>query len=328
MMPHPKVSVVVPCFNYGRFLAECLDSVRAQTFEGWECIVIDDGSTDDTGAVAAAYAAKDGRFVSVRQENRGLSAARNAGMRRAQGDYLQLLDADDLLEEGKLEQQAAFLDQHPDCALVYGGMRYFQVRGSAKVLAPGRNASAVEWMKMWRDTDSTMLAAMVEGNQFPVSAALFRRAVLEETGYFDEELRSHEDWDFWLRWAFSGKRFFGEDVPGTRTLIREHGQSLTRSTITMAQTRLVVRDRIEKLVTSEALRVRNRECASYDQCELGAAEIAAGHVAAGARRYLSGFAGARRKARALQLLAVQLAPQWLLGLWWSFRRRSATRTSA
>lgn len=324
MTRHPKVSVVVPCFNYGRFLAECLESVRAQTFEGWECIVVDDGSTDDTGTIADAYAAKDGRFACVRQENRGLSAARNAGMRRARGDYLQLLDADDLLENGKLERQATFLDRHPDCALVYGAMRYFQVRGTEKVFAPGRNASGVEWMRMWSDTDGAMLAAMVEGNQFPVSAALFRRAVLDETGYFDEELRSHEDWDFWLRWAFSGKQFFGEDSPGTRTLIREHGQSMTRSTVTMAQTRLVVRARIDKLATSDALRARNRECASYDQCELGAAEIAAGRIATGARRYLAGFGGAPRKSRALQLLLVQLAPQWLLGLWWGLRRRAVT----
>ncbi|MGH8687209.1 MAG: glycosyltransferase family 2 protein [Burkholderiales bacterium] len=327
MIPAPRVSVVVPCFNYGHFLAECLDSVRAQTFQNWECIVIDDGSTDDTSAVAHAYAGKDERYACVRQENRGLSAARNAGMRGARGDYIQLLDADDLLEERKLEQQVALLDRHRDCALVYGGMRYFQLHAGARVLAPGRNSSAVEWMKMWRASDEAMLAAMVEGNQFPVSAALFRRAVLVETGYFDEALRSHEDWEFWLRWAFSRKRFFGEDLPGTRTLIREHSQSLTRSTITMAETRLAVRKRIERLAQTEDLRAKNRECASYDQCELGAAEIAAGRLRTGMRRYATAFASARRKARAIQLLLVQLAPRWLLAAWWGMRRCAATRMS-
>ena len=91
------------------------------------------------------------------------------------------------------------------------------------------------------------------------------------------------------------------DVPGTRTLIREHGDSLTRHSIAMAETRLVVRRRIEKLASEEAVKERNLEFTSYDECDLGAAQLAAGHLRAGVRRYYGGFIKARRKARARPL---------------------------
>jgi glycosyltransferase involved in cell wall biosynthesis len=320
----PKLSVIVPCFNYGHLLAESLDSVRSQSLEDWECIVIDDGSTDNTGAVADSYASKDSRYSRIRQQNLGLSAARNAGLRVARGEYVQLLDADDLLEREKFKEQAGFLDEHTEYGLVYGPMRYFRALGASKVFARGRNGVDVEWMRMWPDTNDAMLAAIVEGNQFPVSAALFRRTLLAEVGYFDESLRSHEDWEFWLRWAFAGKRFAGLDEPGTKTLIREHGESLTRRSVTMIETRLLVRERIEGLVATQALRARNRECATYDRCELGAAQLAAGHWIAGIRQYLASFAGAKRKARAIQLLLAHAAPRWLLSVWWGLRRRATT----
>jgi glycosyltransferase involved in cell wall biosynthesis len=308
----PKVSVIVPCFNYGHLLAETLESVRSQSLGEWECIVVDDGSTDDTGSVARSYASRDQRFSYLHQENRGLSAARNAGLRAARGGYVQLLDADDLLETEKLREHGAFLDQQPRYSLVYGPMRYFRERGGTRVLARRRNGVDVEWMRMWPDTDDEMLSALLEGNQFPVSAALFRRAVIEEVGYFDEALRSHEDWEFWLRCAFAGKRFCGLDAPGTKTLIREHGKGLTASAITMAETRLAVRERLEKLAPTEALRAKNRECEGYDACELGAAQLAAGLWKAGVRGYVSGFLRTGQKARALRPLAAHLAPDWLL----------------
>jgi glycosyltransferase involved in cell wall biosynthesis len=311
----PAVSVIVPCFNYGHLLGETLESVRQQSFRNWECIVVDDGSTDNTEAVARGYASRDGRFIYQVQENRGLSAARNAGLRTARGAYTQLLDADDLLEAEKLKEHVLFLEQRKEYSVVYGPMRYFRVRGASRRYSRGRNGADFEWMKMWPDTNEAMLAALVEGNQFPVSAPVFRRSLVNEIGYFDEALRSHEDWDFWIRCAFAGKRFVGLDAPGTRTLIREHGESLTMRAVTMVETRLLVRERIEKLAPTDALRARNRQCMSYDECEHGAAHLAAGDWWLGIRRYLSGFAKAERKVKAIRRLAAYLAPAWLLNLW-------------
>ena len=314
-MPGPAVSVVVPCFNYGHLLQETLDSVRSQSLEDWECVVVDDGSTDDTGVIAQACAAKDQRFRYVRQENRGLSAARNAGLRNARSALVQLLDADDLLEPDKLNVHSRFLARHAEYSLVYGAMRYFTDKGSVRTLSRAQRGSDRDWMRLWPDTTQDMVIALIQGNIFPVSAAVFRRSILDEVGQFDESLRSHEDWEFWLRCAFAGKRFHGLDAPGTRTLIREHGESLTRRSITMAETRLEVRQRIEKLAPTEALREINREWTSYDECELGAAHMDAGHWRVGVRVFFPGFIRAERKKKAIHPLLAHLTPRWLLAFW-------------
>ena len=103
----PSVSLVVPVFNVEPYLRECLDSVRAQTSADWECVCVDDGSTDGSPTILAEYAAKDPRFRIVRQPNAGLSAARNAGMDAAGGVYLYFLDSDDALAPDALERLSA-----------------------------------------------------------------------------------------------------------------------------------------------------------------------------------------------------------------------------
>ena len=94
----PKISVIVPVYNTARYLARCLDSIAAQTFADWECICVDDGSTDESGAMLDAYAAKDSRFVVLHQENGGVSRARNAGLDAARGEWIAFVDSDDWVE--------------------------------------------------------------------------------------------------------------------------------------------------------------------------------------------------------------------------------------
>src|SRR5690606_19624568 len=109
-----KVSIIVPCYNYAKFLPFALDSILAQQLGAWECVIVDDGSTDDTGVVARAYVNKDRRFRYVYQQNSGLSAARNTGLKNTTANYIQLLDADDLIDAQKLLLQATYLDEHRD----------------------------------------------------------------------------------------------------------------------------------------------------------------------------------------------------------------------
>jgi hypothetical protein len=323
----PVVSVIVPCFNYGRFLVEALESVQRQTFSAWECIVIDDGSKDNSSDIADSFASRDPRFSCIRQANRGPSAARNAGLANAVGQCVQLLDADDLLEPEKLQVHVEFLAQHHEFAMVYSAMRFFTGEGSVRTFSRGRNETQRDWMTMWPDTNNKLLIALVEGNTFPISAPLFRRSALDEVGHFDESLPSHEDWEFWLRWAFAGMRFYGLDAPGTRTLVREHGDSLTMHSVTMAETRLAVRARIQKLALTEALRAKNQECAIYDACELGAAHLAAGHWKVGVQVFFPGFVRAERKTKAIHLLLAHLTPRWLLALWRRLRWGAPARES-
>lgn len=105
------VSIITPCYNGGRFLADTVESVLGQTYAQWEMIIVDDGSTDDTPRIAADYAARDGRVQRIRQQNAGTARARNAAMKRARGRYIALLDADDLWEPDFLEAQLAFMRQ-------------------------------------------------------------------------------------------------------------------------------------------------------------------------------------------------------------------------
>ncbi len=111
----PRVSVLIPCYNAGRYLGAAIESVLAQTFTDFEIIVIDDGSEDDSAAVAA-------RYPQVRyfyHEHSGISVTRNFAISKARGEIVAFLDADDLWQPQKLEKQVAYLDSHPDCQLVY-----------------------------------------------------------------------------------------------------------------------------------------------------------------------------------------------------------------
>ncbi len=312
MKEDPIVSVIVPCFNYGHLLSETLESVYTQSLKEWECIVVDDGSIDDTETVARTFTSKDSRFSYVYQKNGGLSSARNAGLRNAKGEYIQLLDADDLIEHEKLEKHVTFLAQRKDYSLVYGGMQYFTTCNSVKKFSKGLNGEDKDWLQMWPDTNKEMLLALVERNQFPVSAAIFRKSVLKEVGFFDESLRSHEDWEFWLRLAFSGKRFFGLDEPGTKTLVREHGRSMTKRSIVMGETLLQVRKQIQVLADTEQSRARNREFSNYDACYLGAAHLKAGHWRVGFRLYFEGFFQADHRAPIIHQSLKNFAPDWFI----------------
>ena len=106
-------------------IAQALESVRSQTYTDWECIVVDDGSTDNTEDVVASYSKQDPRIRFIRQSNQRQAAARNTGIKNSVGNYVQFLDADDLIEPKKLELQVAYLELHPDVDIVYSGARYF-----------------------------------------------------------------------------------------------------------------------------------------------------------------------------------------------------------
>ena len=112
----PRVSVIIPTYNSARFVVQAVESVLAQTYSDFEVIVVDDGSTDNTPVALAGYRQK---IRYLHQENRGPSAARNAGYRASQGDYVLFLDSDDLIPPDTLERQVSFLNDHPEFGLVY-----------------------------------------------------------------------------------------------------------------------------------------------------------------------------------------------------------------
>ena len=120
MTDKAKVTVYIPCRDYGRFLDQAVASVASQTFRAWELLIIDDGSGDQTADVAKRWAVRDKRIRFLRHESsRGLPACGNVALDHAKGDYIMRLDADDYLDESALLVLASYLDQHPDIMLVY-----------------------------------------------------------------------------------------------------------------------------------------------------------------------------------------------------------------
>ena len=120
----PLVAIIVPCYNQGQYLGECLDSVLAQTDQEWVCIVVDDGSTDETAVVAKEYCLKSDKIHYHYQENAGLPATRNKGIALTDSKYILPLDADDMLEPNYLEVVLGLFEENPDIKIAYTNCRF------------------------------------------------------------------------------------------------------------------------------------------------------------------------------------------------------------
>ncbi len=189
----PSVSVIIPCYRQAHYLADSIGSLLAQSHRDWECIVVDDGSPDDTAAVVRALIAEHParRIRLVQQANQGLGAARNSGIRASMGRYILPLDADDRLAPALLERCVALLDARPDLSIAFTDAQLFGVQSH-------------RW-----NTGPFTLEAELQDNRIPY-CSLYRRAVWDAVGGYDPTRRlSHEDWEFWLhalKRGFRGER--------------------------------------------------------------------------------------------------------------------------
>ena len=240
-MNTPLVSIVVPCYNYGHFLGQTLRNVQAQDYANWECIIVDDGSTDDTRSVAKGLAETDNRFHYVYQDNKGLSAARNTGIDQSRGMYLQFLDSDDLIHHSKLSRQVAMLEAEPKIDIIYGNGLFFE-GDRLENLFPTRKLSRYRRPQKLQvsGTGRTVLQKLLVNNIMAVSCALIRRSLIQSVGVFDETYKSFEDWHFWIRCALHDARFEYAPAEGTETYIRiGHPSMMTdRKKLTMHGIRL------------------------------------------------------------------------------------------
>lgn len=271
--PPPLVSVIVPCFNYGRYLPDCLNSLRSQSWPHWECIVVDDGSSDQSGQVASQFAARDSRFRVISQANLGVSAARNAGILASVGQYVQFLDADDRIEPEKLQRQAAYLLANPDVDVVYGDVDYFRTDGGELATPVSRRLRFAGASGKGED----VLAALLRRNIMVVNAPMMRRLALDETGPFNEGLAGHEDWEYWIRLAMAGKTFHFLPAPHTRALVREHAASAVQDVAPMLLTNLAVRQQIARMPLTPQLARINRFGIGLQWAKLAKLTIKKGH---------------------------------------------------
>ena len=205
----PLAAVIIPCYNYGEYLAEAIDSARTQTLKNAEIVVVDDGSTDSATVRLLDDLQNDQMLVVIRQKNAGLSAARNAGIRATDARYICCLDADDRMERTYLEKMVTFLEVRQDAAMAYPLVALFG-----------------DEQGIWR-TQEIRPRDLLDHNTIP-AAAVFRRDVWAAVGGFDETMRiGYEDWEFWLRVASHG--FSGIFLEEPLIEHRRHGMTMTHA---------------------------------------------------------------------------------------------------
>ncbi|MBD2091920.1 glycosyltransferase [Microcoleus sp. FACHB-1515] len=211
--PTPQISVVIPTYNYGRYLTEAIESVLAQSEVAAEIIVVDDGSTDETRAVVQPY--RD-RIRYIRQENQGPSIARNVGLRHAQGKLILFLDADDRLLPNILAAQIDRFAADLDLNLVVNGWRLTNEQGDA-----------IADLRLWESQLDLTLASFLKWRPVLPSATVFRRSSLENIGGFDASLRYAEDVECILRLMLNGGK--ADWLKKIGVCYRQHPHALTRN---------------------------------------------------------------------------------------------------
>jgi glycosyltransferase involved in cell wall biosynthesis len=298
----PAVSVIIAAYDVEPYVADAIDSARAQTVRDLEIVVVDDGSTDRTRAVAESRAAADPRVRVHHQPNGGISAARNCALRLASGAVLAILDSDDRWDPTYLDAQLAILDRRPEIDVVTANGWFHGGTAHGQPVRP------------WPDPRPEPDLAHILGDENAVFImSIFRRRVYETIGGFDESLRTNEDYDFWIRAAAAGFRFARNDRP--LGYYRRRDGSLSANDLRMIRGILRVYEKARR-----ALEGRPRERAILDA---QVARFETERLAAEARHAIEvrDFTSAARHLAALQIRrggaaigVARLMARWTPGL--------------
>ncbi|WP_425077105.1 glycosyltransferase family 2 protein [Psychroserpens sp. S379A] len=206
MNDFPLVSVIIPCYNKGEYLSETLASVLNQAYSHWECIIVNDGSTDDSEEIAKEWINKDQRFKYIKTENQGVSHARNVAISKAQGTYILPLDADDKISKDYTSLAIEAFSEKPNLKLVYCEVEWFGQKSGK-----------------WKLKEFS-LKELAKSNMIFCSA-FFKKKDWELAGKYDEKLiHGLEDWEFWISLLKGGGEvykipktcFFYRKVKGSR----------------------------------------------------------------------------------------------------------------
>ncbi len=183
-MDYPLVSIIIPTYNRAAALPRAVESVLAQTYQNWELLVIDDGSTDNTREALKNYGSQLRYYY---QPNKGAGTARNLGIKHSRGEYIAFLDSDDLWLPHKLETQMKLYEEDAACAIVGCGAHWIWPANGKKMTLPGCADFKYDHLLV--------------GDIWPAgtSGAVIRKQCFEHVGLFDEDLRRAQDWDMWLR---------------------------------------------------------------------------------------------------------------------------------
>ncbi len=189
------ISVIIPTYNYAQYILFAIESVKNQTYLDWEIIIVDDGSTDDTRKIIETNFSNDKRITYIYQINSGVSQARNAGIGMAKGEFIQFLDADDLLDPFKFENQVKVFASNPRADIVYG--RYQLLNSNETKPYDHAQTDVILRDNVVRD----LLLRWENGLLIPIHSFLFRKSCFTRWGYFERRFKSHEDLMYYLNSA-------------------------------------------------------------------------------------------------------------------------------
>jgi glycosyltransferase involved in cell wall biosynthesis len=233
----PTVSVIMPAYNVAPYIGAAIESALAQTFRDLEVIVVDDGSTDETATVVSRYVERDPRVRLLQQENGGVSVGRNTALRVARGEFLALLDGDDLWNPEYLDEQLAVFRARPDVSIVTANAFYLGSDLSGQPARPTPDPRP-----------EPTLRNLLEDEECVFIMSIFRRTVYEAIGDFDGSIRSNEDYDYWLRAALAGFRFARNDKPLGH--YRRRSDSVSASEVRMLRGVLYVLRKLRPFLTA------------------------------------------------------------------------------
>lgn len=213
-----KVSVIIPCYNQAQYLEETLVSVKNQTHSNWECIIVNDGSTDHSEDIAKRWSQLDSRFIYLVKENGGLSSARNFGLKHANGEFVQLLDSDDLIKPDKFTAQLKDLEES-DISI----SDYFSFIDGTNEPAKHR------YLSPFLSEDNYKKEIILDWEyrkSIPCHSVLFNRKLITENNLsFNESLPNHEDWVFWVQLFYYSKSI--KNNKNKFALYRIHNRSMS-----------------------------------------------------------------------------------------------------
>jgi len=306
--PAPKVTVVIPCYNAARFVAEALDSVFAQSYGDYDVVLINDGSPD-TAELEAALEPYAARIQYIRQENQGPGGARNRGIEWSRSEYVAFLDSDDAWTPDYLAEQIGVLTADPTIDLIY----------SDALLVGDSPLAGRTFMETTPSRGEVTFASLLRRECVVItSCVVARRQALIDAGLFDAEFFHSEDFDLWLRLVHRGGRITNQ--PRVLARHRAHGGSLT------AQSGALLRAQVEicgKLLRQLDLSPSERDllqshqawCSAQLRLAGGKRELAAGQYGEATRSLAEANRVLRSRKLGLSLVGLRIAPALLRRLY-------------
>jgi glycosyltransferase involved in cell wall biosynthesis len=249
-----EVSIIIPTYNYSQYIEDTIGSLLQQTFEAWECLIIDNGSTDKTYEIVKNYLTKDSRLKYFFISHTTTSEARNIGLKNAKGQFIQFLDSDDLLSPEKLKCHADFLSVNPEIDLVYSDSLYFDdIDKDRKHLRKTRNANSPNEQLYFSGQSWELLPLINAHNIWTICSPMFRKSILDFSGSFNPKLNWVEDWEFYYRLIAQNIQIKYIDSETSTCLIRVHPRSLSHQNLSMYSQSILARKFIKQTIKKTGL---------------------------------------------------------------------------